>query len=121
MLSILSVEDILDLFLGRLFIWVIVSFAEVQRQMTSRGVTATLEPEASEWVMGLTLDHKGEPGQIKIGVHMWYRLATEFASLRWLMDQMSQIPTETFERLKAITSNKEPPSGPSESGGAAAV
>ena len=85
-------DDLLDVVFGRVYVWAVISFEEIRRQLEAVGVAVELEPEDSEWMLKLTHDYNGEPAISKIGTHLMHRLVAEFASLKWLVHELSVLP-----------------------------
>lgn len=90
--SLRNPEDFLDVVFGRVYVWAVISFEEIRRQLEAVGVAVELEPEDSEWMLKLTHDYNGEPAISKIGTHLMHRLVAEFASLKWLVHELSVLP-----------------------------
>ena len=90
--SLRKPENFLDVVFGRVYVWAVISFEEIRRQLEAAGVTVELEPEDSQWMLKLTHDLNGEPATSKIGTHFMHRLVAEFASLKWLLHELSVLP-----------------------------
>jgi hypothetical protein len=92
MLSCRNPDDLLDIVFGEAFIWVVVSFGEVERQLQARGIRVEHEPEDSDFALTLTHGPPYEGAVSKIGMHLLFRLVTEFVSLAWLIDEIATMP-----------------------------
>ena len=90
--SLRNPEDILDVVFGRVYVWAVISFEEIRYQFEAMGVAVELQPTDSQWMLELTHDYNGEPATSKIGIHLMHRLIAEFASLKWLLRELSVLP-----------------------------
>jgi hypothetical protein len=108
MLSCRNPDDLLDIVFGEAFIWVVLSFGEVERQLQARGIRVENEPEGSDFQLTLTHGPPHEGAVSKIGTHFLFRLVTEFVSLAWLIDEIATIPDRlALEEDDANSSNEE--------------
>ena len=105
-LTIRNPDDFLDIVFKEVFIWVILSFGEIEQQLQSRGVHVEHEPQGSDFALTLIHGPPHEGALCKVGTHLLFRLVTEFVSLAWLINEIASWPNRlALEEEPANSSN----------------